>query len=427
MTTHSEITISVDPVAASAVPHVEQWCGPWAILPEHLQMMSELIRGMDLRSHLDQVAKDPAAIFGDVGGGDRYGYATRVVDDFAIVSVSGALMKHQASMSSNASTVMLRRTIRRAAHDPTIKGIMLQIDSPGGTVAGTREFANEISSANKLKPTHAFIEDLGASAAYWVASQAGRIAANATALVGSIGTYAVVEDYSKLAEEKGIKVHVVKAGEFKGSGVPGTEVTTEQLANMQRVIDGLNDRFLDGVVAGRNLSRSTVKSLNDGRVHLAESAQDLKLIDSVESFADAIDHLRTVTKSSRSVGMTKATETTTETVADDQVTDQPKATEPTKSDPKTDQRSELKHFMGAFGDTAGAKYFADGLSYSDALEAHIVALGEQIESANARADALQAKLDSLDLGETEAIDTGATPKGEDQAGTGWNSFFKQKA
>ena len=432
MTNHKEIQIELDPAAVALVPHIEQWCGPWAMLPEHLQMMSELIRGTDLRSHLSNVESEPSSIFSDVGGGDRYGYRTRLDDGIAIVSVSGPLMKHQASMANNSSTAMLRRVIRSLSHDSNVGGIMLVVDSPGGTVSGTEELAKEIAAAGKRKPTHAYIEDLGASAAYWVSSQAERIAANATALVGSIGTYAVIEDFSKLAEQKGVKVHVVRAGEFKGSGVPGTEVTSEQLANMQRVIDGLNDHFLDGVATGRGLSRSTVKDLNDGRVHLAEKAKDLNLIDSVESLAEAIDLLRTTSKPTGSVGMAKATEKKPQPVADDKVTDQPagndKPTAESKPQPvESDQRAELKRYMEAFGNEAGAKYFAEGLSYNDALERHCVSLEQQLKAANQRADEAEDKLAKLNLGESEAIDTGAPPKGEDQAGTGWSSFFKQKS
>ncbi len=417
----SEIQIQVDASAIANVPHIDQWCGPWAIVPGHLQMMAEAIRSLDLRSHLQNVADGKNEHLASGHGGDYYADYTRTVDGIAIVGIAGVLMKHQASMSRNTSTVMLRRSIRLAANDAQVRGIMLSIDSPGGTVSGTSDLAEEIAAAAKMKTTHAYIEDLGASAAYWVASQASHLSAGPTALVGSIGTFAVVEDFSKFAEEKGIKVHVVRAGDFKGAGIPGTEVTDEQLAEMQRVIDGLNAHFLDGVASGRGLSRSTVQALNDGRIHLADAATDLKLIDAVESFGDAFDRLNQATNSNRSIRMS------TEAPAKVEKTkDEPKTADPTPTPKTLDQRAELKRYMNAFGDTAGAKYFAEGLEYTESCEAHIIALDEQVKEANTRADQAEEKLASLDTGEETPVDTGAPAKGEKQAGSGWNSLFRQR-
>ena len=437
----SELTLNFDQSAIADVPHLDQWFGAWAIQPEKLNGLAELVRGMDLRSHLDAVSEGKNQhVNAMVRGGEFYNDYMIVVDGIAIACCSGPMMKHRASMSSNTSTVALRRSIRMAANDTAIRGIMVCIDSPGGTVAGTQALADELAAAAKVKPTHAFIEDLGASAAYWFASQANHVSAGPTALVGSIGTFAVVEDYSKLAESKGIKVHVVKAGENKGTGVPGTPVTDEQLAELQQLINGLNAHFLAGVSAGRKLSMAAVQKLNDGRVHLADAALDLKLIDAVETFDAAYDRLNQQTNSSRNIRMTQSItpsaadnpvddndkEKDDETKSGDQMPADDKKKETKAAGSPMDQRAELKRYMNAFGEADGAKYFAEGLSYTDALEAHIVAADEKIEAANKRADAAEEKLASLNLGEDEPIATGAPAKGEGQAGTGWSSFFKAR-
>ena len=91
-------------------------------------------------------------------------------------------------------------------------------------------------------------------------------------------------DASGLAERIGIKVHVVRAGEFKGAGMFGTEVTDEQLSEFQRIVNGLNEQFLDAVQTGRNMSRQQVEAVADGRVHIAAEAVKLGLIDAVGSF-----------------------------------------------------------------------------------------------------------------------------------------------
>lgn len=419
-------TINLDLQSIGSVPHITQWLGPWAMLPDHVHALSELIRGVDISQHLAAVEAQSRS-----GGDDEYyGYHTELIDGIAHVSIRGTLMKHQASLSSATSTAMARRDIRQAAADPNVRGIMLAIDSPGGTVAGTRELANDVAAAAAVKPTHAFAEDMAASAAYWIASQASRLSSNATALIGSIGTFAVVHDLSAAAAAQGIKVHVVRAGEFKGSGVPGAEVTAGQLAEMQRTIDDLNSFFLAGIESGRKLSAATVKTLNDGRVHVGERAKDLQLIDAVGTYDDAVAALEAAiqsTSTKRSISMA-----TTAPKADD-TTEEPKATEPTTpavttvTAPAVDPRAELKRYMADFGPEAGAQYFADGLDYSAAQSAHIKSLSDQLVAANAAKAEAEERLASMNTGEQTPIDTGAPAKGEKQAGTGWNSLFKQKA
>lgn len=275
----------------AVVPHIDQWCGAWAIAPNHLQTMVGMIESIDLRAHL--AASAAASRAPKLRGVEPYGYQTYVSNGVANVTIRGVMMKHVASLSQNTSTVLLRRSIRKAAEDPTVRSIMLLIDSPGGTVAGTQALADEVCDAGKRKPVHAFIEDLGSSAAYWVASQAKRVSATPTTLLGGIGTFAVVEDYSKRAASIGIKVHVVKAGEYKGSGMPGTEVTSDHLLEMQRIVDGLNSFFVDAVVTGRGMSEKKANRLADGRIHLANAARQEGLIDAVESYGEALRSLRT--------------------------------------------------------------------------------------------------------------------------------------
>ena len=211
-------------------------------------------------------------------------------DGIARISLRGHLMKGLSKFGGT-STVMTRVALRAAVSDADVRGIMLHIDSPGGTVAGTADLADEVQAANAKKPVHAYIEDLGASAAYWVASQTQRITAGRTARVGSIGTVAVIEDSSGEAEKAGVKVHVISTGDFKGAGTPGTEVTDEQLAYVQEMVDDLNGHFLQAVMQGRGMLSEDVQNVADGRVHIAIKAWAIGLIDEVGSFGDAVGAL----------------------------------------------------------------------------------------------------------------------------------------
>jgi len=217
---------------------------------------------------------------------DEYFEVTR--DGIAIVSLKGPLMKPW-SKYGGTSTVFARKMIRDSVSAGNVSGIMLHIDSPGGTVSGTHDLALEIQRAAKAKPVFAHIDDLGASAAYWVASQAQKVTANATALVGSIGTYSVVHDMSGQADMLGIKVHVISTGAFKGAGIPGTEITEDQLAEMQARVDDLNEFFLRGVSNGRDMDREELNKIADGRVFIASKARSFGLVDKVTHFSKAYD------------------------------------------------------------------------------------------------------------------------------------------
>jgi hypothetical protein len=143
-----------------------------------------------------------------------------------------------------------------------------------------------------------------------VASQASRIIANETALVGSIGTYGVVQDTSGMAAMEGVRVHVIRAGAFKGAGTPGTEITAEHLTEMQRTVDGLNEYFLAGVAAGRSmLTAVRVRELADGRAWLAAEAKTLGLIDAIGSFDQALSELQSQAKPRREPMQTSLVET----------------------------------------------------------------------------------------------------------------------
>lgn len=284
--------------ALHAVGHLADYFGPWAMEPVRLQAAAQYAGRLDLAAHVreqlrrESAASDPApgvaagspgsAPTGFVRVASGYDYSLGP-DGVAVVELVGTMMKGESSLGQSTSTVMLRRTLRAAMADDRVRGAILHIDSPGGTVAGTHDLAADVRAFAAVKPITAYIDGLGASAAYWVASQATQVAAGPDALVGSIGTYATVVDSAAAAEKDGFKVHVIKAGQFKGAGTPGAPVTDEQLAEFQRIVDGLNTMFLEGVSAGRRMALSRVAELADGRVHKAGDALKLGLIDQVAS------------------------------------------------------------------------------------------------------------------------------------------------
>lgn len=275
----------------SDVDHGHDYFGPWAMLPKTAQMMCTFSSwynvnvpthiGMEreIRSALPQPESGSGGSVEDYHGGIRE------------IEISGLMMKRSSSLFHSTSTIWARRAVRNAVNAEHVRGIILRIDSPGGTVAGTADLARDISKAAKVKPVTAYVEDIGASAAYWIASQANRVVSNSTALIGSIGTFVVVDDSSEAAKKQGVKVHVLRAGAFKGRTVPGVKIDREVLDYLQATIDGLNQFFLRDVAAGRKLNSRQLAAVSDGRVHVGNDARRLGLIDGVESFDDAVEQL----------------------------------------------------------------------------------------------------------------------------------------
>lgn len=248
--------------------------------------LQSVLSGIDAQAHRDE--------FEARGGGslDPRQLGVDVQDGVAIVSIVGPMTKSPTSFDPGASTVLARRQIRAAAADDAVRAILLRIDSPGGSVSGTDDLAQDVAAARGKKPCYAYIEDMGCSAAYWVASQCNKVFASKTALVGSIGTYMALTDYSRMAENAGIRVHVISTGKLKGAGVPGAPISDEQLASFRQTVDDLNSHFLSAVAKGRRMARAKVEALADGGVHVGEKAVALGLVDEIASFDQVFNSLR---------------------------------------------------------------------------------------------------------------------------------------
>ena len=212
-------------------------------------------------------------------------------DGLAVVSIEGPMMKMD-SKFGGANTMRARRALRSLAADPDVIGAMMYFDTPGGHVAGTLELANEITATRKFKTVHGHADDLIASAGMWVGSACERLSINAIGEAGSIGVVGVIEDWSKAYEAAGVTVHILSTGAFKGAFTPGTTVTPEQLAYLQKTVDDINQFFLDAVQKGRGINAKKLAEIADGRVFIASEAKALGLVDEVESFDQSMAILK---------------------------------------------------------------------------------------------------------------------------------------
>ncbi len=283
MSESTTLHLNADP-RELGIPGVEQYTGVWAVEEKHFQAQLTVIERQNFRLHAEQQIEVEQA-------SEEFSAQVTRAGNIAMFRLQGTMTKRGSSWSTGGSTVRLRREIRAAARDPDIVGGFLVMETPGGTSAGTQELADDVAAFASEKPLFGFCEDICASAGYDVVSQATRVYANEPAVIGSIGTFLVVYDLSKAAADQGVKVHVVKAGDFKGSAIPGTEITPEQIAEYQSLVNSVNSLFKQTVMRGRGFTAAQIDQLADGRIHMAAAAVGLNLIDGVATLDEAFETL----------------------------------------------------------------------------------------------------------------------------------------
>jgi protease-4 len=181
--------------------------------------------------------------------------------------------------------------LKRYEDSKSVRAILLNIDSPGGGVASSQELYAEVKRLREKydKTIVAYMSSTGASGAYYVACAANKIITNPGTVVGSIGVVAEWMNYGDLLEWAKIKDVIFKTGEFKDTGNPARPLTERERTYFQGLIDDMYVQFVDAVASGRNLELEEVRSLADGRVFTGRDAKELKLIDEIGNFQDAVD------------------------------------------------------------------------------------------------------------------------------------------
>src|ERR1700735_2742912 len=176
--------------------------------------------------------------------------------------------------------------LKKFADDSSIKAIILHVNSPGGGVAASEEIYREVKRIReeKKKRIVVSIETVGASGAYYVASASNKIYADQGSIVGSIGVIAEWVNYGDLLKWAKLKNVVIKTGEFKDTGNPARDLTPNEQAYMQALIDNMFGQFVKAVADGRGLKYDDVKAIANGKVWTGQQAVSMKLIDNVGDF-----------------------------------------------------------------------------------------------------------------------------------------------
>ena len=172
--------------------------------------------------------------------------------------------------------------------DPSIKAIIMRIDSPGGAVAPSQEIYEEVRKAATKKKIVVSMGSVAASGGYYIASPATRIVANPGTLTGSIGVIMEIPNFAGLMNKLGIKSEVVKSGRHKDIASVFRGIKKEDREILQNVLDNVHDQFILAVAEGRKMLLEDVRKIADGRIFTGEQALKVGLIDEIGNLEDAV-------------------------------------------------------------------------------------------------------------------------------------------
>jgi len=211
-------------------------------------------------------------------------------DGVAIIPLYGAISGSQGTglfAEQMATPENFKELLERSSQDSSIKAVVIDINSPGGSVVASDEIAIALKEFDK--PTVAWIGEMGASGGYYVASACDYIVADQASIVGSIGVISIFPEYSRLLEKIGINMTVIKGGEYKDFSTGFRPLTDAEESMMEDMVLEIYDQFLEVVADNRNLSKSYVESIAEGKIYTGKKAKELGLVDEIGGRASAID------------------------------------------------------------------------------------------------------------------------------------------
>lgn len=262
---------------------------PWAITREYLGIIAEVLARRVAGRPLTDEEIEARVAAGQERAATR-GAGARV-GAIAVMPILGLLLPRAEAMhtSGAVSTQHLTAQFDQLVADESIAAVVLDVDSPGGSVGGVAEFADRVHAARASKPVLAIANPTMASAAYWIASAASELVVSPSSLTGSIGVYSAHEDLSAMLEKEGVKITLIAAGRNKTLGNPFEPLGEEGRAEIQKRVDVFEDLFVRAVARGRGVAQRTVReSFGEGLVFGAEEAVKLGMADRVGTLAAAI-------------------------------------------------------------------------------------------------------------------------------------------
>jgi len=231
---------------------------------------------------IDIVSYTRVAVRGAAGPG---GSRNRV----AVVYAEGAIVDG-GGFDGEIGSETFARELRQLRTDPHVKAVVLRVNSPGGSASASEEILREMQLLKAVKPTIVSMGTYAASGGYWISTHADRIFAQPNTVTGSIGVTGLVFNVKGLGESVGITFDTVKTGKFADFISVSRPKTESEMEWLQSATDDVYELFLDRVAEGRNLERSRVEEIAQGRVWSGESALELGLVDELGGLGKAIEY-----------------------------------------------------------------------------------------------------------------------------------------
>ncbi len=271
---------------------------PWALMPERLQAMAGVLTRWSagepptdetmFQIQSERVLRDTRKQMAAANAGS----GIAVLPLYGVVTQRGNMVDDISGPGST-STQQFTSALRQVLADDTVGQILIDIDSPGGSVYGVAELASEIVKARAQKPVVAVANSLAASAAYWIGCSASEFYVTPGGEVGSIGVWQAHFDYSKALEEEGVKTTLISAGKFKVEGNPYVPLDPEAQAFMQSRVDDYYNAFIQAVAVGRGVTVDVVRNgMGEGRVLGADAALTQRMVDGIASFDDVLARMQ---------------------------------------------------------------------------------------------------------------------------------------
>lgn len=182
--------------------------------------------------------------------------------------------------------------IRTLKKDKDIKGVLLRVNSPGGSIAPSQEIYEAVKGLDAVKPVVASYATVAASGGYYASAPARVIVANPGSITASIGVMAEFVTVTEALEKLGIKPEVLTTGRFKAAGTPMRELSPEQRSQILGMMTDLHEQFVDHVAEARAMNRDRVAAIADGRAVTGRQALALGLIDMLGSEETAFMKLK---------------------------------------------------------------------------------------------------------------------------------------
>jgi signal peptide peptidase SppA len=267
---------------------------PWALMPERLNAVSavmarwsshapasnEVLAGIDVDKVAREARRQTAT---SVSGG-----GIAVLPLYGVITQRGNMIE-DVSGPGSVSTQKFAAALRQALADESVSQILIDIDSPGGSVYGVAELADEIVAARAQKPIIAIANSLAASAAYWIGCSASEFYVTPGGEVGSIGVWQAHFDYSQALAAEGVTPTLISAGTYKVEGNPYAPLDPEAQAFMQSRVDDYFLAFSKAVAKGRGVPIAQVRNgMGQGRVLGADAALEQNMVDGIVTLDEAI-------------------------------------------------------------------------------------------------------------------------------------------